>query len=109
MKTHDTTLLIVAVILVPPLLVASIVWTDRRSKTILRQWTRRNGYEIINAEFRYFFRGPFFWTTGKQTVFYVRVRDRHGQQRAAWVRCGSYYGGLFSDDVEFRWENETLK
>jgi len=100
MKTHDTTLLIVTVIFVLPLLVASIVWTDRRSKTVLRNWAQHNGYQIIYSEVRYFFLGPFFWTTGHQTVFYVRLRDRHGQQRAAWVRCGSYYSGLLSDDVK---------
>jgi hypothetical protein len=79
-------------------------WNISRSRTLLRGWAAQNGFEILHSEFRFFRRGPFFWTTSKgQTVYYVRVRDAEGQTRSGWVRCGSWWLGLCSNKTEARW------
>src|SRR5262249_35973173 len=53
---------------------------------------------------RNFFRGPFFWTSSKgQTVYRVTVEVK-GAVRTGWVRCGSWWLGLRSEQVEVRWD-----
>ena len=83
-----------------------IVWDYRRSLAILGEWASRNGYTIVSAERRYFSKGPFFWTTSRsQVVFRVQVQDASGYVRNGWVRCGSWWLGLMSDQVEVRWDD----
>ena len=86
--------------------IAGLVWHFSRSRSLLEQWASENGYTILHREYRNLFRGPFFWTSSKtQTVYYVQVRDRDGNVRTGWVRCGSWWLGLMSDKTEVRWEN----
>ena len=88
------------------LVVMGLVWHSLRSRTLLERWAARNGYRIIDASYRNFFRGPFFWTTSKgQTVYRVTV-EVPGGVRTGWVRCGSWWFGLLSDDAEARWDEE---
>lgn len=85
---------------------ASLALRFSRSQSVLDQWADENGFEILHSEYRNFFRGPFFLTTSKgQTVYYVRIRDRQGVERAGWVRCGGWFLGLMSDKAEVRWED----
>ena len=85
--------------------VLAIVWHYSRSNDLLHQWAERRGYRIVQQEYRNFFKGPFFWTTSRgQTVYYVTVEDRQGQQRNGWVRCGGRFLGLLSDNVDVRWD-----
>ena len=83
-------------------------WFDRRSKVILKKWADENGFDIVEKKQRYmFFAGPFkFWTTSRnQIIYWFRVRDRAGQERSGWARCGSFWGGVFfSDKIEIRWD-----
>jgi len=79
-----------------------------RAKAILRAWAAEGGFQILGSEKSYMIgTGPFKWWTNSrnQIVYHVRVRDREGRERSAWVRCGSYLGGvLFSQKAEVRWE-----
>lgn len=89
-------------------------WFDRRSRIILRRWAEDNGFQITQRKQRYlFFTGPFKWWTNSrnQIIYFVRVRDRAGNDRSGWVRCGSYWGGVFfSNKIEVRWDtHEPLK
>jgi hypothetical protein len=85
-----------------------IAWHFSRSKSLLQKWATSNEYEILHSELRELRRGPFLWTgSGKQTVYYVRVRSRDGHERSAWVRCGGFWSGLLSDKTEVRWDDET--
>ncbi len=78
-----------------------------RANDLLRRWAEQNGYQIIHSEHRYLHRGPFFWTTSRnQVVMYVQVVDAQGYQRGGYVRLGSWWWGLFSNQVEVRWEEE---
>jgi hypothetical protein len=86
-------------------LVGSIAWHFGRSKSILQQWADKNGYRILQQEYRNFFKGPFFWTSSKgQTVYYVTVSDSAGKVRKGWVRCGGWFLGLLSDNIEVCWD-----
>ena len=50
-------------------------------------------------------RGPFSWTTSRsQTVYRVFIEDRFGRIRSGWVRCGSWFFGLSSEQIEVRWD-----
>jgi hypothetical protein len=79
-----------------------------RANRMLRAWAAEGGFQIVRFEKKNWTnRGPFGWWTNSpyQIIFHVRVRDREGRERLAWVRCGSYLGGiLFSNRTEARWE-----
>jgi len=80
-------------------------WQFSRSRSLLREWAAQNGYEILQGEFRFLRRGPFFWTTSKgQTIYRVTVRDKQSQVRSGWVRCGGWWLGLWSHKTEVRWD-----
>jgi hypothetical protein len=82
----------------------SIAWHFRKSRRVLERWAEQNGYRIVDAEYRHFFKGPFFWTSSKgQTVYRVTV-EMKGGVRSGWVRCGSWWFGLMSDKAEVRWD-----
>jgi hypothetical protein len=81
-------------------------WTYVRSDSLIDGWAQRHGLRVLYRERRWFFRGPFFWTSSKgQTVYYITVQDNQGQRRNAWVRCGSWWWGLWSDAIEVRWDS----
>ena|SRR5437868_2077655 len=83
----------------------SYAWTQSRSQSILQKWADVNGYQIVEKERRTFLKGPFFWSSSKsQIIFRVVVRDEQGYTRSGWVRCGSWWWGLFTDDVDVRWD-----
>jgi hypothetical protein len=85
-----------------------IAWYFVRSRSLLQKWAAANGYEILHSECRELRRGPFAWTvSGKQAVYYVRVRSHEGHERSGWVRCGSFWSGLLSDKTEVKWEDEA--
>jgi hypothetical protein len=85
--------------------IGSIAWHYSRSRAVLEQWAAQNGYQIVNSEYRTFRRGPFLWSTSKgQTVYYVEVYDQQGNRRSGWVRCGSWWMGLWNDQAEVRWD-----
>jgi hypothetical protein len=82
-----------------------MMWKNSRGSAFLDQWASRCRYRIISREFRYFFKGPFFWTSSNaQVVYYVTIEDGLGRVRSGWVRCGGYFLGLLSDDVEVQWD-----
>jgi hypothetical protein len=86
--------------------VLGIWWHYSRCSSLLEGWARRHGYQMVRQEYCHFFKGPFFWTSTKsQVVYFVTVLDREGRQRTGWVRLGGYFLGLFSDNVEVRWEH----
>ncbi|MDH3590587.1 MAG: hypothetical protein OER88_01820, partial [Planctomycetota bacterium] len=64
-----------------------------------------NGYTLESAQYRWFWRGPFFLrSTEEQSVFYVTVKDAGGRARKGWVRCGSFWAGILSDKATVKWD-----
>jgi len=97
---------IIPVLLVLVICGGAFYFQYSRSRSLLEGWAAQNGYEILQREFRYLRRGPFFWTSSKgQTVYYVSVRDREGQVRFGFVRCGGWWLGLWSAKTEVRWDD----
>lgn len=85
------------------------VLEHRRAKAMLLGWAVRNTYEIVGAQRPLIKISPFGWTTSKGQVLFkvvVRKRIRDGVTRSGWVRCGGFWTGLWSDDVEVRWDDE---
>ena len=82
-----------------------LAWHFSRARSLLERWAKENGYEIVDRRYRHLLKGPFFWTSSRgQAVYHVTVRDRQGHTRSGWLRCGSWWGGMFSDKTEVRWE-----
>jgi hypothetical protein len=77
-----------------------------RSQKLLKRWSDENGVEFLQVEHRMFRKGPFVWSSRGQTVYRVQVRDERGVERRGWVRCGSWWAGVFSDKVEARWDEQ---
>lgn len=95
-----------AVVAFAALAIALWAWHFSRSRQILQSWAARSGLELLQAERRLFFRGPFWWRTGKgQEVFRIVVRDAAGQQRSGHARIGGWFLGMLSDHVEVRWDD----
>jgi hypothetical protein len=70
----DSSAGLLLLVVAPVLAVAGLIWHSHRSRSLLERWAERNGYRIIDADYRNFFRGPFFWTSGNgQTVYQVTV------------------------------------
>ncbi|HEX3358682.1 MAG TPA: hypothetical protein VHS31_17025, partial [Tepidisphaeraceae bacterium] len=82
------------------------VWRTIRSHSILNQWAQENGFQILSSERKLFLRGPFFFRSTKhQTIYYVSVRDAAGNIHRGWVRCGGWFGGLWSDTATVKWDD----
>lgn len=71
----------------------------------MKDWADKNGYQILHKEFRLFRVGPFWGQSRQAVVYYVTVRDEQGQQRSGWVRCGSRFMGLLSDNADVIWKD----
>jgi hypothetical protein len=79
-----------------------------RSRSLLRRWANENGFQVLDSKLSP--SGPLSWTSSRsQTVYSVRVRDKNGRERRGWVRCGSFWAGVFSNKTEVRWENDTTE
>ena len=89
------------------ILVAAFWWSSSRSQTIIEGWALENGYRLLEIETPILSKGPFFWTTSRgQTVYRFVVEDGAGRTRSGWARCGSWFLGLMSDNIEVRWDDE---
>ena len=84
----------------------TVTWFFRRSNTILNRWAEANTYEVLEQKVQWFNQGPFFWRSSSgQTVYRVKIRNRQdGCIYHGWVRCGSFWLGLFSDQVDVLWD-----
>ena len=75
-----------------------------RSTYLLEKWADENRFRLLHAEHRMFRKGPFLWSGRGQTVYRVGVQDERGFERRGWVRCGSWWLGLITDQVEVKWD-----
>lgn len=83
-----------------------ISWSLTRSQRMLDEWAAENHLKLVSARPCWINRGPFFWTTSKgQMVYRITVASESGEERTGWARCGGFWGGLFVDRVEVRWDD----
>jgi hypothetical protein len=80
------------------------IWHYSRASEILTRWAQNSDYEIVSSRRCWFWRGPFFWASKSQEVYYVTVRTADGQLRRGWVRCGGMFLGVLSDEAKVRWD-----
>jgi len=100
----DGTGLLILLIFVP-IAIAGLIWHFSRSANVLDQWARENGLRLLEREYRWFVKGPFFWTSSKnQTVYRITVQDAAGNLWRGWARCGGWFLGLWSSKVDVRWD-----
>jgi hypothetical protein len=92
------------------LIITYMAWYCHQSRSILEQWAKACGYKLLRVRRSFRIGGPFFWRTSKaQTVFHVRLYDPGLRRiRRAWVRCGGFWSGMSSDEVEVRWEEHSV-
>ena len=103
----DDQLLGVFAIIVLAGFVGTVIYVQiRRAQTLLQGWAEEHGYKVLEAQHRLFSKGPYVWSSRGQAVYRVWVRDREGVERRGWVRCGTWWGGVFADKVESRWDEE---
>ena len=97
------------VLLIIPFVAVALLlfsWRCRRSRSMLDDWARAGGLQLLSCERRYLRSGPFFFRHAKgQEIFYITVRDREGEVRRAYVRCGGWFLGLLTDKVTVEWQD----
>src|SRR5262249_4474744 len=86
------------------LIALALLWPSWGSRRVLDGWAERDGYRILDADYRNCCRGPYFWTTAKGQDDYRVAVEVEGSVRRGWVRCGSWGLGLFSGRAEVRWD-----
>jgi hypothetical protein len=104
MPTGDIIMVLLFVIIMI-ILGWAVAWSFMRPRSLIERWAAHNGYWLVRSEYRAFRKGPFTWDSSRaQTVHYVEVLDEAGNRRTGWVRCGSSFLGLLSDQLDVRWE-----
>lgn len=92
-------------VLILALVVVIIAWTARRSRTMVEKWAIEHDLELLDAQWRWFRKGPYFWKSSKnQHVYHFTVTDEDGVQRTGWIRCGGYWLGLLTSEVDVIWD-----
>jgi hypothetical protein len=73
----------------------------------LERWASTQGFELVSASPRLFWRGPFFFASGMQKVFRIVARDGEGVVKRGWIRFGwalsSWTSGL-EEKVVVKWD-----
>ena len=79
-----------------------------RARYMLARWARSEGFRVVERKRRVFNTGPFVWAwLGHAAVFWVVLEDCEHRRRSGWVKCGRYWGGLLSSNVEVAWQDRT--
>ena len=87
------------------IIVSVMVLMFLRARQILGNWAEENGYEILSSDLRFLSRGPYSWTLlGEQWVFHVTVRDHERTLRTGFVKCGSFWWGIWINRAEVKWD-----
>ena len=78
-----------------------IVWPRWRAARVIDRWAAKNGFRVIDKEYRVgTLGGVFRWRfTKRQQAYYVTLEDRDGRIRKAEVLCGSSWFGMLSGKV----------
>jgi hypothetical protein len=87
--------------------VLNLIWRGNRARRMVDGWARKNGIRVLECNKPVLLRGPFTFTTSKsQVVFRVMVELPDGRVAGAWLRCGSWLGGLLSNEIAVRWDQK---
>jgi hypothetical protein len=77
------------------------------SRRTLAKWEVNNGCEVIDSQYRHFFKGPFFMRGFKgQTVYYIRFRENGGRPRSGWIRFKGSYLRMSPLYPDVKWDED---
>lgn len=82
----------------------SSVWHWFRSKFLLEKWAKANGFKLVKMKLNLFSFSPFLFTSDRQEVYHIRVRDHSGRERSGWAKCGGFWLGFLVNKVEVEWD-----
>ncbi len=95
------------------ILFLGILWiTMKEGNRILAGWARENSFDLLEADYCWFCRGPFwFRSTKAQSVYHIMVRDKDsGETRSGWARCGNWFWGVWGTNaIKVIWEGQSAK
>jgi hypothetical protein len=103
---HDGAVVVFIMMLVAVLVVASIAWRVSRSRSILHEWAADHGFQADLLRIP-LVRARTFLLDDEQVPDGLRVtiEDGRGSIRKGWVRCGTWLAGLWSRQVDVRWDD----
>ena len=94
---------------VAALAVWSVVRGEARAQQMLDDWLRENEFQLLQKSTPWIKDNPFFLSSNRsQKVFKVVVRDKTGQTRQGWLRCGHALMGVAVDQVEVKWDKTAV-
>lgn len=77
----------------------------KRAVQTLDEWLRDNDFQLLQKSTPWIKDNPFFMSSNRsQKVFKMTVRDKTGQIRQGWLRCGHALGGVAASLVEIKWD-----
>jgi len=79
----------------------TLIFVAMRQRAVerLEQWAAAQHFAMIEFHYRYFAHP--WWHWGARAAFFkVKLRDKDGKERCGWLRLGSYFRGLKSDESE---------
>ena len=101
-----------------PLFIAAVavlaLWSvargEARASEMLDEWLRDNNFQLLQKSTPWIKDNPFFISSNRsQKVFKVTVRDKTGQVRVGWVRCGHALLGVAVKQVEVKWDKTPVQ
>ena len=93
----DDTITIVLIVL--GWVVFSAIWHWFRSRFLLEQWAKANGFVLVKMSMSWFKLNPFL-SSKRQEVYRITVRNHNGRERSGWVKCGGFWLGFLVNKVE---------
>jgi hypothetical protein len=80
----------------------------RLAERILRRWAAEHDFEVVSFK-RVIFGHPFGFmiNSRSQVILAITVRDRKGRERSGWLKCGSFWAGVFSNEAQVKWRDGT--
>lgn len=78
-----------------------------RVKRLIHNWANKHSYTITKIDHKIFWKGPFNWGSGRgQKVFFVTVKDSSNKTKDAYICCGNYWLGGFTNKLNVIWDEE---
>jgi hypothetical protein len=102
--SRENVFLIIGVILFGALALWFTRWQLRRGREMLESWCRRSRLDLTSCGHRLLFRGPYFWASKGQVIFRFSARDTVGRIRSGYARCGGFWLGIFTEQVDVSWD-----
>lgn len=87
----------------------SVVRGEARAQQMLDNWLRDNEFQLLQKSAPWIKDNPFFMGSNRsQKVFKIVVRDKTGQVRQGWLRCGHALAGVAVSQVEVKWNKASV-